>query len=173
MASLVTLIIRAVIIFFASMICNMFYTSVPYLSDTIPKNFQYSLILAVVPVLLSLLPLFGIRKLVELNNNINPFIAFVIMIGVSLGSSLLVEEQINSNDNDPFTKFIKNEDHIELGPLKMDRKFIAVLLITLLFDMFVHNIAAINAKNKRSNEIYKASKKAIGNYFKEKRNKQK
>lgn len=171
MTSTVTLLIRAALIFFASMFFNMFYTSVPYLNDTVPTKFQYSIILAIAPLLLSFLPLFGIQKLMELNNNINPFISFVIMIAVSLGTALLVDKQSQSNDNDPFTKFIQNEDHLELGPLKIDRKFMAVLIITLFLDMFVHKIAQLNARNNHSNLVYKASKKAISNYFMEQKKK--
>lgn len=129
-------------------------------SFAVSKQIQYPLIIALTPYLISKLPILGTKNL--MSAGVQPLMSLVFMIICTIIIQYVVKEIKNSKQVDFLSTYIKDDDPIAFGSMKVERDFIVILILVLVCEFIFQKFAARSKHNELEKVVLSALTKFHG-----------
>tara|TARA_B100001094_G_scaffold280655_1_gene291604 strand:+ start:5591 stop:6103 length:513 start_codon:yes stop_codon:yes gene_type:complete len=133
------------------------------INKPLESRIEYPIVMALVPIILARLPIFGTRKLAE--GAMNPLLSSMLLLGLAFGTTEAVTQIANGGGK--VGSWLKDDDkkigQIEMGPIKVRKDFFIVVVLTLLFELSAQMYATRSISKQEANKITAAVEKALKN----------
>ena len=140
---LLTLVIRNLVILFASLFIHMTLHNIPYLKIT-QSLFALPVIILLTPIVISRLPIMGTTNLMK--SGIMPLFSSVLLVGLAFGYTLLMDI-VKKHQNDPLHKILKP---YSVGSFTFQGEVIFILSAVVLTELLIQ-FSILKYSNKKSN----------------------
>jgi hypothetical protein len=127
---------------------------------SLSKQIQYPLIIALTPYLISKLPLLGTKNL--MSTGVQPLLSLVFMTICTVVIQYIMKEIKSSSQVDFLSKYIKDEEPLRIGDIKIEKDFVVILSFVLLSELIFQSVGQQNKYTKLEDAMLRALKKFHG-----------